>query len=160
MMKLTIKEMQSLAKFRGGKCLSKEYIDGKTNLEWKCKKGHTWKATPNNVKRGTWCPYCANTVKSSIEEMHKLAKNRSGRCLSRKYINSKTKLKWQCINGHIWMAIPSDLKQGQWCPRCSGNAKGDIESMKQLAKERNGKCISRNYINARTKLKWQCEKGH
>jgi len=45
--KLTIKEMQEIAESRGGKCLSKEYVNNYTKLKWQCDEGHTWKATPN-----------------------------------------------------------------------------------------------------------------
>ena len=30
---------------------------------WKCDKGHEWKASPVNVKRGSWCPFCAGRKK-------------------------------------------------------------------------------------------------
>jgi len=50
--------MQQFAKRKGGKCLSEEYINAKTKLEWECRKGHRWFATPDNVTRGTWCPIC------------------------------------------------------------------------------------------------------
>ena len=32
--------MQEAAKFRGGKCLSKEFIDQYSPLAWMCKRGH------------------------------------------------------------------------------------------------------------------------
>uniref|UniRef100_UPI004047EE3D zinc-ribbon domain-containing protein n=1 Tax=Algoriphagus sp. TaxID=1872435 RepID=UPI004047EE3D len=51
--------MIGIALTRGGNCLSKEYIDAKTKLEWQCKAGHSWFATPNHIKNGTWCPNCA-----------------------------------------------------------------------------------------------------
>jgi hypothetical protein len=35
-----------------------------------------------------------------------------------------------------------------------------IEEMHELVKNRNGKCLSKVYINANTKLTWKCEKGH
>ena len=38
--KLTIKDMQELAKARGGKCLSKKYVNGRVKLKWKCAEGH------------------------------------------------------------------------------------------------------------------------
>lgn len=56
--KLTIKEMQSIAKKHGGKCLSKHYINNDTNLKWQCKKKHIWFARPADVKKGTWCIKC------------------------------------------------------------------------------------------------------
>jgi len=57
--KLNIEEMQKLAKERGGKCLSKKYINNRTKLEWECEKGHIWKATLGTIKRGSWCPICS-----------------------------------------------------------------------------------------------------
>ena len=57
--------------------------------------------------------------KYRIEDMQKLAISRSGRCLSKNYINTNTKLKWQCKKGHIWEAIPSNIKKGTWCPKCA-----------------------------------------
>ena len=51
--RLTIDEMQSIAKKRGGKCLSEEYVNANTPLEWRCKVGRTWKAIPNRIKRGS-----------------------------------------------------------------------------------------------------------
>lgn len=68
--KLTIEEMQEIAKSRGGECLSKIYINGSTKLHWRCHLGHEWIATPDNVKNNeSWCPVCANkpwgkTIKS------------------------------------------------------------------------------------------------
>ena len=54
----TLQEMQTLAKSRGGECLSKEYKNIKTQLKWKCAFGHTWEATPRLHITGHWCPSC------------------------------------------------------------------------------------------------------
>jgi hypothetical protein len=67
----TIKDMHSLAKKKGGKCLSKEYVNNHTNLIWQCVEGHTWKAISSNVKKGTWCPYCAGKKKEKLEKGNK-----------------------------------------------------------------------------------------
>ena len=98
--------------------------------------------------------------KLDIKEMYKIAKSRKGRCLSKKYVNAMTKLKWQCKEGHIWEARPHGIKRGKWCPYCSGNIKLTIEQMHDIAKSRKGKCLSKVYVNNETHLKWQCEKGH
>ena len=50
--------MIDLAKNKGGKCLSSEFIRSDTNMKWICEKGHFWEATPSNVKRGNWCKKC------------------------------------------------------------------------------------------------------
>jgi len=35
-----------------------------------------------------------------------------------------------------------------------------ISDMKKLAQEKGGKCLSAEYITQKTKLEWECEKGH
>ena len=59
--KYTLSDMQQLAKSRGGQCLSKEYIDLKTKMKWKCAFGHEWEATPKLPLTGHWCPKCTPT---------------------------------------------------------------------------------------------------
>ena len=161
MIKLTIEEMQKLAESRKGKCLSKKYVGALNKLKWQCAEGHTWEARPHSVKEGHWCPTCnCNNTKLTIEEMQKLAERREGKCLSKKYVNAHTKLKWKCAKGHIWEAKPYSVKQiGTWCPYCAGQHQ-TIEEMQELAESRGGKCLSNEYINNQTKLKWQCAEGH
>ena len=66
----TIEQMQAIAKKRGGKCLSKEYVNAHTKLRWRCAKKHTWEADPDKVKgsrqrSGTWCPTCARSSRKA-----------------------------------------------------------------------------------------------
>jgi hypothetical protein len=35
-----------------------------------------------------------------------------------------------------------------------------LEEMQRLAERKGGKCLSKEYKNAYTKLKWRCKKGH
>lgn len=65
--------------------------------------------------------------KLSIDDMRKIAKERGGECLSRKYINIKTKIKWRCKEGHEWEATPNNIKNNHsWCPYCRGNERFDV----------------------------------
>jgi len=62
--------------------------------------------------------------KYTIEDAQKIAIERNGECLSNEYINTHKKLKWKCnIDGHIWYAIPNNIKRGSWCPLCAGVVK-------------------------------------
>lgn len=158
MQKLTIEEMQEIVEERGGKCLSDTYVNDKTKLLWQCVEGHTWEATPSNVKRGTWCPYCAGQHQT-ISDMHTLARAKGGRCLSKSYITARTKLKWKCSQGHEWEAVPYTIKK-HWCPHCSDNHPLSLQEMQILAVKRGGKCISTDYKNVDSPLEWQCAKGH
>ncbi|MEK6905778.1 MAG: hypothetical protein AABX24_05240, partial [Nanoarchaeota archaeon] len=146
--KLTIEEMHDLSKSRGGKCLSKEYVNNKVRLEWQCEKEHVWRATAHDIKSGHWCSKCAtktNAIKRmlTIEEMREIASSRGGMCLSDKYVNANTKLKWKCKEGHIWETIPSSIKTGKWCLICAGKRKFTFEDMQKLAESRDGVCLSK-----------------
>ena len=163
----TIEQMRAIAMERGGKCLSKVYVHKDIRLEWKCKSGHVWKSTANSVKRGSWCPYCYGNVKHTIQEMKQLAKGRGGKCLSKKYINKETNLKWKCAEGHVWRAKPgSIIHQESWCPVCARKKMGNkgkkhtLEEMYRVAKQRKGKCLSKKFVNVNMLLKWQCARGH
>jgi len=163
--KLTIEEMRKLAINYGGKCLSKVYINSQTKLEWQCVNGHQWESLPHNIKKGHWCPTCAGILPLTIEDMQRIAFGHRGKCLSRQYVNTETKLEWQCEKGHQWKAKPSHIKSGHWCPKCgriiSGNKqRGNIEEMYKLAAKRGGVCLSKEYIDSATKLTWQCVDGH
>jgi|GEM_PF-165133 len=158
--KLTIEEMQEIAKSRGGLCLSKGYNGRKTKLRWRCRKGHEWNADPISVKHGCWCPECAGKKKHTIEEMQELAKGQGGKCLSSIYVNNKTPLKWQCKEGHRWETIPEGIIKGAWCPKCAGVQRLSLEEMQEIAKARGGECLSKKYTNVDTQLKWKCKEGH
>lgn len=120
-LKHTITEMKQIASLQGGRCLSVKYVNNRSKLIWECKNKHTWEAVPGHVLQGHWCPTCAGSTVSTIEEMQLIAKQRGGLCLSKKYINSHTKLQWKCKNGHKWMAVPYSIKQGKWCQKCGYN---------------------------------------
>ena len=157
----TLDKMNSYAKTRGGKCLSTKYIDSNTKLKWQCSKGHTWMATSKIVVQKTWCLICSGNAKLSIEVMKQWAAKKGGECLSTRYVNNMTNLKWKCNKGHIFTMKPNSIKSSRtWCPTCSGNVRLTIEIFNQIAKSRGGKCLSTKYVNNQTKLKFQCAKNH
>lgn len=160
--KLTIELMQQIAQERGGECLSEEYSSNKTKLRWRCAEGHEWKAKPCNIKnRKGWCPACAEREKLTIELMQQIAQERGGKCLSEEYSSNRTELLWRCAEGHEWRANPNSIKNAKsWCPQCSHTVKPTIEMMREIAQGHEGECLSDEYVNAHTKLLWQCSQGH
>lgn len=157
----TLEEAKKIAISRGGECISTEYISNKKRLKWRCSEGHEWETSFSNVyHNGTWCSVCAGKKKHTIEQMQELAKERRGKCLSEKYKDSLTKLKWECFCGCQWEATPSSVLSGVWCPHCSGRERLTLEDMQQLAKEHGGECLSKEYVNANEKMPWRCKEGH
>lgn len=95
-----------------------------------------------------------------IQYMVSLAKSKDGQCLSTVYKGVDSHLLWQCQYGHQWSATPYTVnKMGTWCPTCAGKNR-TIEDMQELAVANGGKCLSSEYKGYKTKLLWQCVKGH
>lgn len=159
-----------IAAERGGKCLSEECAKMQTKLLWKCREGHIWNALLSNVKYANrWCPKCGqlNVAKKlkidGLKIAHQIAREKNGKCLSTEYINNKTKMSWECKKGHQWYESLSNIKSYNiWCRRClNDNKKMDrLEEAKQIAKKKNGKCLSKTCIRSDLSLLWQCKFGH
>jgi len=168
--RLTIEEMHSIANKRGGRCLSLEYVNSKTPMQWECSQLHTWTAVPADVKSGKWCDACARKIsadkrRGDIKEMHRIAAQYGGVCLSETYTNSQSSMRWRCSEGHEWTNCANNVKRGQWCGICRKKQAGvkrrdTIEAMQQIAKSRGGICLSKEYLGSGKALDWQCEKGH
>ena len=93
-------------------------------MKFECEKGHVWKATPGSIKgtkksKGVWCPKCYQlTFINRLKEFQKIASDRGGKCLSKKYVNNATKLNFECENKHIWKQAPRYILTGAWCKKC------------------------------------------
>lgn len=117
-LKLSIEDMQVLARKRRGKCLSEVYVNSISKLQWQCDKGHKWWATPGNVGQGKWCLVCSGSKKYTLYDMQQVAIKCGGKCLSKKYLNIHSKLNWKCGSGHGWIAVANNVNRGSWCPKC------------------------------------------
>ena len=116
----SLADMRRIAAERGGKCTSRKYEGVDHKLGWQCSKGHNWNAIPGNVIQGHWCSQCAGCKRGSIEEMQRIAAARGGKCRSKFYVNSRTKLEWECSVRHVWNAIPLNVKnKNSWCRICA-----------------------------------------
>jgi hypothetical protein len=298
LLRLTIEEMQNIAKERGGKCLSTIYINCKSPLKWECSIGHEWNAPSVNVKNNRqWCPYCNKYVsegicrsyfeaifdkkfpktrpewlknnsgckleldgyceelgiafehqgeqhytdvkffskkeynlknriandkikaklckdngiilikipslntRTKIEDLEnliikkiskyqidfkikknvkidyskiygsegveklKILKNKvaskGGKLITLFYKGINAKYEIDCGKGHIWKPTAYNIiNENRWCPFCSGCAKKDIKYCQELAKNKNGKCLSTKYLNNKTHLLFICKFGH
>ena len=164
MKKYSIETIREWAKKKGDVCLSSEYKGPHTALKWQCHKGHTWLTAPNSIRRGTWCPTCCGKH-PRIEDMAAIASERGGKIIAQHIPNSSRKIEWECSGGHRWLATPTEIKRGTWCRKCgylksSELRKGSIEEMQEIAKNREGLCLSNLYELSENKLLWQCKKRH
>jgi len=152
-------DARQIAQARGGVCLSRTALNGRSRLQWQCAEGHTWVARFANVKHGNWCPQCAGKGPLTITDMRALATERGGRCLSDEYVNNRTHLLWRCAEGHEWWAKPQDIRR-TWCPHCAHTVKLELRDLSRIARRRRGKLLSDTYVNSKQPLLWRCHAGH
>lgn len=151
----------TFAMAKGGRCLSKEYVDAKTKYEWECSNGHRWWAIANNIQQGKWCRECGRTAKKNVSWLSALADRNSGKCLSEEYGNALSKYEWECSKGHRWWATANDIQNGSWCSKCQDvSRRNGVGWLREQAAKRGGKCSSTEYSNSKAKYEWECGEGH
>ncbi|MEG2786423.1 MAG: hypothetical protein RR942_01290 [Romboutsia sp.] len=147
--------------------LSTEYKNAKSKLLCKCKTdGYQWETTGDNLQRGVNCPMCSKCRKDiTLEEIKRKLEqiNNNIIVMSTKYINGRTNLKLKCkIDNYEWNNCWNNLQQGQGCPKCSNKAKRTLSEIQRelININPNIEIIDKEYVNAHTKMKCRCIKGH
>ena len=168
----TLADMQQLAVANGGECLSTAFTSVRRALKWKCAVGHEWEVSPVSIMSGAWCSKCSfarygeTLLKYTLKDMQALAEERGGKLLSDTYRQVTDRLSWQCAKGHTWECAASTVLYGSWCRICARKGAGKrhrkytLEDMQALAKKRGGKCLSLEFHNVVTNLRWECAQGH
>ena len=156
--------MQHLAKEKAGRCLSTEYVNNNTHLEWEGAHGHRWQSRPRVIQAGHWCPRCAKRDRPghrlTLEELEATAIERGGECLATDYRHNRELLPWRCARGHEFEATARSVRQGTWCRVCANLDPAPIRRFQDIATRRGGECLSAMYVSSRTKLRFRCAKGH
>lgn len=96
----------------------------------------------------------------TLEDIKRLARANGGDCVSPSYLGMSSHLRWRCLKGHEWDAIPSSVRAGHWCPYCYGNRPVSFEDLQRLAASNGGELLSTDYKNRRSMLRWRCADGH
>ena len=119
--KLGIDYMRELAAKNKGECLSEEYINENTRLQFKCQYGNIfWKLPKDISSKDGWCGCrnCYPQAKLTIEDIKETAALFGGECLSEVYHNCDEKLTWKCQRGHIFEMTADAVRSGKWCKTC------------------------------------------
>ncbi len=106
-------------------------------------------------------------IKYSFQDAIELAKELGGECISLpdEFKNSKSYLKWQCADGHEWIAKFRTIKYyNSWCTQCRNKTpiKQSFQDAIDIAEKLGGQCLSSpdEFKNSLSYLKWQCADGH
>jgi hypothetical protein len=113
---------------KGGRLVSKEYIDRHTKYQFRCKGKHLWEATADQVlHKREWCGECRKLAKElklrGKERLKWCAAEHGGVMLSTEYVTMKDKYLFRCSEGHEWnMKGGALVYNNQWCQQCAKNA--------------------------------------
>lgn len=168
-----IRDIQAFAASLRWECDITLYQDTLSKITFVCEHGHTFATSRKALRKGQWCPRCsddAQILKSmqTLASMHKFAISRGGLCLADFFRTTKHPIRWQCAQGHIWVARPDYVvkQNGTWCPVCGLKERAKkhrrytISDMQAWAAIRGGKCLSEYFESVEKPLQWQCAQGH
>jgi hypothetical protein len=142
----------------GGIVIGK-YVNSISPIECLCANGHKCSPTPHSIqnKNGMCSKCCPEEIKKNfIKNIAKLEGTIVG-----EYVNSMTKVKCLCKNGHECSPMPARIQQGRGiCKKCVGLC--PMEAMKKFI-ENIEECegiIIGDYVNSKIGVKCLCKNGH
>lgn len=100
-------------------CVSKEYIDSQSKLEYICPNGHHGTVTWANWQQGCRCPVCSGVKKHTIEFIKSEFEKEGWVCVSKDYTNSCSKLDYICPEGHHGSITWGHWQEGKSCLICA-----------------------------------------
>jgi len=169
--KLSYEFIKNKIESKDYKLLSKEYKNAKEKLKLQCPLGHKYESTYSNFKQGKKCPICnnikiGNRCRINYNYIKFYIESYGYTLISKEYINRKTKLKIKCPIGHKFEMTWGGFKiNGNRCPKCSVKMNGSYcklsyNQIKLFIESKDHKLLSKEYKNAKEKLKLQCPNNH
>lgn len=142
-----------------------KYINAKEKSIIICDKGHEYNTNLNTFKNGSRCPYCANNIKKTREEVINILKQKHPNYNfdNFEYNGANVKSLVICDKGHKFKTSYTSLVNNKGCKQCfteSTKLKHDevIKEMKEL--EPNYDFSKFKYVKSNIKSIIICDKGH
>jgi len=158
------RKVLDLAKARGYKCLSKEYVSSIAYMKFQCSNGHNIKVKPSYFINNDYeCPKCKKAKRKieKIKEIRKKAREFGWRCLTTYYTTNPMKFKCGC--GRIVMLTAQSLflKKTKFCNACRREHQKNeyLKKFKANLELKGGKIVG-EYKCSHTSVKIQCADGH
>jgi hypothetical protein len=152
-------------------CVTDKYVSSMDTFEWRCQKGHSWKCRIDHVKIN-WCITCKKNnehAQKSVELKKKVFEVLDAGTFiydvndeQWKTLTLKSNISLKCDKSHITDILITTLFKNDIyiCGTCRGLTKHTIEEARELAKQRNGECLSDEYISGDKNLLWKCHYDH
>ena len=158
--KKTPEEYYNDCKEKGLDLPIEDYKGSKVKIKHKCKNGHIYEQTPTHNLSGIGCHFCNGGIKYTPSNYINECKKRKLDLPIEDYIDSNTKIKHRCKNGHIYEQRPSSHLRGNGCRYCANNVKKTTEEYIRECKERGYDLPVENYQGDSIAIKHKCNHGH
>lgn len=162
-----IAAVRAEARAQGGEFLSPRFLGSEVPHRYRCRIGHEFEMNPTRVAHGNWCPRCRQAAAHDRERLQEVVALRGGELVSVDCRQSRDRIRVRCSKGHEWLTLQSNLMSGAWCRECAAEARTgrplpnlSITDMRETAAKRSGECMSEQYVNSYSKLRWRCHAGH
>ena len=130
----------------------------------RCRAGHRYRVQASSVVyRGVGCAQCAGNARGTIAPYRAWALEQGGVCLSERYANGNTALRFRCARGHEFRRLPRELGNGnRWCSDCRrfDAAEARFRVLRERVERLGYRMLSSEYVNQGTKLEIRCDAGH
>ncbi len=162
--RLTLKFVEKCFKDGGCVLLETKYINSYTKIRYICNCGNISEISFSNFKQGRRCAKCGDKRRSkskthTLEFVKQCFLDRGCKLLEAEYINNSTPMRYECNCKNISEICFNNFQQGQRCKKCSGCEKHTFKYVEQCFLD--GGCIllEKKYINAHTKMRYECNCG-
>ena len=128
------------------------------SMDFTCPENHVWTAHPSCVLLGHPCLHCRNEQKEKEETALLEYVRRKGGHIDLTKRRREHKVVFSCHLEHKWSEIPAIILQEQsWCSTCIKQLTDrSKEELERKVKERGGTCCIDEYVDANTKMTFNC----
>lgn len=104
---------KKIAEERGGQCLSTEYKDRHTLMNWICGEFHVWSVGYRHIRKGSWCPNCLYKNESETRDIFEETLNKPFPKTNPKFLNLSrySHLQLDGYNEELGIAFEYDGRQ-------------------------------------------------
>lgn len=117
--KLTIEFIRLEFTKEGYILISTKYVNAHTKLDYICPDGHKHSISWNKWQQGKRCTYCSTSPPMNLDTVRTSFEKANYTCLEDTYINSSTKIRYLCTQGHEGSITWDNWKQGAGCFKCN-----------------------------------------
>ncbi|MED3792357.1 hypothetical protein P4571_07870 [Niallia alba] len=141
--------------------LENNYIKNNVPMSYSCPHHpeKSLKITYADRKNGKGCPYCANVVKYTIEEVKEIFGQSGYILLEKEYKNNRTHMQYICPHHpdkKLEMTLKSYVVKGSRCPYCSGVGRASFEQVKSAFNNSKFVLLEDEYKSLNSKMKCYC----